>query len=63
MTLTPKPDRFETYEVFDEQGHSVGRVILPKRPRFLGAEQGTVYLRRDPPHLRDAGSHPLDPAA
>jgi len=49
MTLRAKRDRFEAYEVFDDQGKSVGRVILPKEPRLFGPARGTVFLRRDPP--------------
>ena len=41
-------DRVETYEVYDEDGKAVGRVILPRRGRFLGPQEGTVYLRRQP---------------
>jgi hypothetical protein len=64
MTITPTPDRFATYEVFDDHGHSVGRVILPRRTRFIGAEQGTVYLRRELPRATSSARvRPLDPAA
>ncbi len=53
MTLKTRQDRFESYEVYDERGNSVGRVILPRRARFFGTSRGTVYLRRQPP-LRSA---------
>lgn len=44
------PGRRElTYEVYDEQGNSVGCVILPRGQRVLGREQGTVLLRRAAP--------------
>lgn len=35
-----------TYEVFDERGHSVGCVILPRSPRVVGPSEGTVFLHR-----------------
>ncbi len=40
-----------SYEVYDETGHSVGCVMLPRNPRILGQDQGTVYLRRPTPRL------------
>jgi len=49
MALRTKQDRFEGYEVYDDQGKSVGRVILPKEARLFGPTRGTVFLRRDPP--------------
>jgi len=49
MTLRTKRDRFKGYEVYDDQGNSVGRVILPKERRLFGPANGTVFLRRDPP--------------
>ncbi|MBM4187050.1 MAG: hypothetical protein FJ206_07025 [Gemmatimonadetes bacterium] len=49
MTTKATNDRFETYEVFDERGRSVGRVILPRSRRMFGAEKGTVLLTRQPP--------------
>jgi len=35
-----------TYEVFDEHGDPVGRVILPLDPGVVGIAKGTVYLDR-----------------
>jgi hypothetical protein len=35
-----------TYEVFDEYGDPVGRVILPLDPGVVGIGKGTVYLDR-----------------
>jgi hypothetical protein len=48
MTLKAKRDRFESYEVFDDHGNSVGRVILPRQQRFFGSTRGTIYLNRQP---------------
>ncbi len=38
-----------TYEVYDENGRSVGCVILPRSPRVVGPSEGTVLLRRPQP--------------
>lgn len=38
-----------TYEVYDENGRSVGCVILPRSPRVVGPTEGTVLLRRPAP--------------
>jgi len=48
MSLRAKRERFESYEVYDDQGNSVGRVVLPRQQRFFGNTRGTVYLRRQP---------------
>lgn len=48
MALRTLRDRFESYEVYDENGNSVGRVIFPRQRRFFGPERGTVYLSRQP---------------
>jgi hypothetical protein len=39
---TPQP----TYEVLDDRGTAIGRVVLPSSPAMVGAGKGTVYLRR-----------------
>ena len=44
MQRTNKP--VITYEVYDDQGRSVGCVILPKSTRIVGQSEGTVLLRR-----------------
>lgn len=49
-----RQERFESYEVYDDKGNSVGRVVFPKAVRSAGS-RGTVYLRRQPP-LRPARS-------
>lgn len=41
-----------TYEVYDDQGRSVGCVILPRSPRVVGSHEGTVLLRRPAPAQR-----------
>ncbi len=51
MPIEIKQDRFEGYEVYDEQGNSVGRVILPRQTRPFGPASGTVYLSRQPKGL------------
>lgn len=49
MTLKARQERFESYEVYDDEGKSVGRVVLPRQSRFFGNTRGTVLLRRQPP--------------
>jgi hypothetical protein len=56
-TLQARRERFENYEVYDEDGKPVGCVVLPRQPRFLGARAGTVYLRRQPRPSRQAHPH------
>lgn len=46
MAPNHRRDRFESYEVYDKQGKSVGRVVLPRQTRFTGQTSGTVFLRR-----------------
>lgn len=41
-----------SYEVYDDQGRSVGCVILPRSQRVVGKDQGTVLLRRPAPKPR-----------
>ena len=53
MGQTIRQERFESYEVYDDKGNSVGRVVFPKATRSSAAGRGTVYLRRQPP-LRPA---------
>jgi hypothetical protein len=48
MKADNRPVRLESYEVYDHQGNPVGRVVLPRSQRFLGASRGTVYLDRQP---------------
>lgn len=38
-----------SYEVYDDQGRTVGCVILPRSQRLIGKDQGTVLLRRPAP--------------
>jgi hypothetical protein len=54
MTRKSKETRYESYEVYDDHGNAVGRVVLPRQRRFLGAERGTVYLNRQPTLRRGA---------
>jgi hypothetical protein len=48
VTLRVARKQFESYEVFDERGNPVGRVVLPKSPRLFGPERRTVFLDRGP---------------
>lgn len=49
--LLARHETFDTLEVFDERGRTVGSVTLPSDPRLFGSEKGTVYLNRPLPHL------------
>lgn len=49
MTPKHRRDRFESYEVYDSQGKSVGLVVLPRQTRFTGPTSPTVFLRRPMP--------------
>ena len=62
MTTKARKDRYESYEVYDQQGIPVGRVVFPRQRRFLGAERGTVYLNRQPT-LQRRGSQSSNPRA
>jgi hypothetical protein len=48
---TPVP----TYDVLDEQGASIGRVILPRDSSVVGRGHGTVYLDRPFPRMQFEG--------
>jgi hypothetical protein len=41
-----------TYELFDENGDSLGQVILPEDTHLTGLAAGTVLLRRPMPRIR-----------
>lgn len=58
MTVKVTKDRFESYEVFDAAGKSVGRVILPRSKRMFGTDRGTVYLNRQPPRIAKTPAKP-----
>ncbi len=48
MTLKVARKKLESYEVYDDRGNSVGRVVLPKSPRLFGLGRRTVFLDRGP---------------
>jgi len=54
MTRKRPIDRYESYEVYDERGRSVGRVVLPRRRNALGRGGDTVLLRRPPIPVSDS---------
>ncbi len=54
MTVKIEHERFETYEVYGDDGKPVGRVVLPRRTHFLGPEKETVFLSRQPRPRRSA---------
>jgi hypothetical protein len=51
-------ERFESYEVFDDKGNSVGRVILPRSRRMFGTNRATVFLNRQPPRTAARSGKP-----
>ncbi|MEO8448683.1 MAG: hypothetical protein ABI647_02770 [Gemmatimonadota bacterium] len=58
MTLTPRHTTVESYEVYDDEGNSVGRVVLPKTRRLFGSGEGTVLMQRQPdPRPNRSQSH------
>ena len=46
MVMRTREGQLETYEVYDDHGESIGRVILPQDPKVVGREKGTVLLLR-----------------
>lgn len=50
--LSTRTERPETYEVYDDEGHRLGRIVRPRQTPAFGSREGTVYLRRAP-LLRD----------
>ncbi len=56
MAPSNRRDRFESYEVYDSRGKSVGRVILPRQTRSTGPGSATVFLRR--PAMPKPGAKP-----
>ena len=41
-----------TYDLLDENGCSLGQVVLPREPELTGLAAGTVLLRREMPRIR-----------
>jgi hypothetical protein len=37
------------YELFDDEGRALGRILLPKDQMIIGPQAGTVLLRRELP--------------
>ncbi|HEX5004076.1 MAG TPA: hypothetical protein VFV65_02105 [Gemmatimonadales bacterium] len=50
MLATDSP--VPTFRLVDDEGHSVGRIVLPVAERISGTGAETIYLRRDPPWRR-----------
>lgn len=51
------------YELFDEQGRSLGRVTLPLAAEVVGPHAGTVLLRREMPRVEPRWTEPAPRAA
>lgn len=39
------------YELFDREGHALGRILMPRDEVLVGPQAGTVLLRREMPSL------------
>ncbi|HEX9894411.1 MAG TPA: hypothetical protein VGA78_10835 [Gemmatimonadales bacterium] len=39
------------YELYDERGRSLGRVLMPRDETIIGPQAGTVLLRRELPQV------------
>ena len=39
------------YELFDREGHALGRILMPRDEVVVGPQAGTVLLRREMPSL------------
>jgi hypothetical protein len=50
MLATDSP--IPTFRLVDDNGTSVGRIVLPVAERISGRGAETIYLRRDPPFRR-----------
>ena len=56
-------DKSNTYDVFDQKGVLVDRIIMPRDTRLIGFGRGVVYtVRRDENDLRFIQRHPMTPA-
>jgi hypothetical protein len=50
MLATDSP--IPTFSLVDDNGTSVGRIVLPVAERISGRGAETIFLRRDPPFRR-----------
>lgn len=50
MLATDSP--IPTFRLVDDNGASVGRIVLPVAERISGLGAGTIFLQRDPPFRR-----------
>lgn len=57
MLATDSP--IPTYQVYDDSGAVLGRIVLPVAERVSGIGAATIFLQRDPPFRtqRSAGVH------
>ena len=40
------------YELYDDSGHSLGRILMPRDETIVGVQARTVLLRRELPPVR-----------
>lgn len=55
MVMRENGTAVPTYDVLDDQGERIGRVVLPRDSLVVGRGQGTVYLDRPFPRMQFEG--------
>ena len=51
MVMRCENEQVLAYRLFDESGHDLGTVLLPRQEMIFGPQAGTVLLRRDMPRV------------
>jgi hypothetical protein len=51
MVMRCENERVVAYELYDERGRSLGRVLMPRDETIIGPQAGTVLLRRELPQV------------
>jgi len=52
MVMRCDNDQVVAYELYDDCGHSLGTILMPRDERVVGAQARTVLLRRELPPVR-----------
>ena len=52
MVMRCDSDHVLAYELFDEGGHALGRILMPRDETIVGVQARTVLLRRELPPVR-----------
>jgi hypothetical protein len=48
-----------TYQLCDDRGRPIGRIVEPRGAEFVGPQAGTVLLVREPLRIRPHSTPPL----